>query len=333
MRNCGKVRIDGFFFRYNEIGINISTYNGNGNLGNNSDGITISNNFFYDNFMDILMNNTGTEAFITNFNITNNVFGTNYGGNEFDKFVIWDDLADIVDSRHGLWTETNEDAAGGSYLLLDFKFGLILSSPEGLNFTGNTISGKTLGLTVLNTAKGGNAVKHNYFHGNDIGAGMIDTGGSPANYAVEYHFNRFMNNKIGLGEIGTGKVNATYNWWNSADWVDVKAQILSPVSVSNESSMIEYFPWALNGACTYFANASLTGLTVNSSWKGIPKGTAVYYDNINYIMDVNGFSTIQGAVEAAAQNYLSGATDKDTTTTDINVVLEHTPKRSSFRAR
>lgn len=316
-RNAGAVTIDGFTFKYNEIGVDLrfdSIFEGYGR----DKGITVVNNRFIDNFIDVLVDNN--DGGIQNYILRHNVFGT-YEYNEA-AYDIPDSIREVVNNMHNEFMEAFSEEPGGengeggigaegAIITLDLCLGLLAQRPQGLIFEDNTVYGKLIGLGILGSSTQGNRICNNNIYGNRFGVGLLMCN----QHTVDVKWNRIEYNTVGFTSLMGGKVDATENWWGAVDWLKIRSTILGEVDAYNINT-IEYFPWALNENCTKIANADLTQLVVNPAWKGSTIGLQVMYNNMDYYIGINAFPDIRGAVKAASTDYYFYYTDFAT----VNIV-------------
>lgn len=297
-KNAGHVEINGFTFKYNEVGLDISAYDDRNPIALNSDGIDVKCNRFIDNGIDILIDNSDSN--IKNYNIINNVFGLK----EVSKVIYIDTVArrDVVDAAQKI-IDTAEGS--GTFITLDLSLGVFLQNPQGLNFQGNTVYGKTIGLGVFAGSVAGNEIDYNYLHGNNIGVGLLASG-SGNSYTVNVNYNVLTSNTLGIVNLLGGKIDARGNYWGNVNWINIKTAILTEKNVDNNDSMVEYFPWALDSTCTSFANSDLSNIIVNQEWEDTTIGQQVIYDGMDYYIGVNAYPFIQTAVNNAYSDLLQG---------------------------
>jgi len=298
-KSAGAVEINGFTFKYNDVGIDVSVYAGEEEpAGPYAEGLDIKYNRFIDNAIDLMLDNSDSN--IQNYNISNNIFGLK----EVAKvpYIDMEVRRDVVDAMHKLEEAASSD---GNFLTLDLSLGLFLLNPQGLSFEGNTIYNKAIGLGILGGASGGNAVYSNYIHGNTIGVGLLGVASSDS-HTADINCNVFKFNTLGIASLLSGKTNALGNYWGDVNWTNIKTAILGERDINDNSSTVEYFPWALDESCTRFANDDLTKIIVNEKWSEKIIGNQVWFGDKDYYIGVNAYPDIQTAVNNSSSDYLQG---------------------------
>ena len=298
-KNAGKVEINGFTFKYNEVGLDISVYAGPEEpAGPYTDGLDVKYNRFIDNAIDILIDNN--DGGLQNYTISKNVFGLNEAVS-----VPYIDLVAVRDVVGSMHTQLENAAGNGSYLLLEIIVGLFVQNPQGLVFEDNTVYGKTIGVGIIGGEDQGNSICNNSFHANRFGIGLLGAGSSNS-HIVDINHNTLLNNTLGIASLLSGKTNATGNWWGAVDWMDIETAILGETDIDNNTSTLEVFPWALDEKFEKLANCDLTHIVVNSQWEGTSIGQQVMFDGMDYYMNVNAYWEIQTAVNNSSSDYLQG---------------------------